>query len=113
MIKLKEIELDPIELLLLLPQLLKQGFEENSMSKILLALFIVVILIGVGIYLAQKSLELFASFLEIFKKLGRPIVSGRDQKLAIRRRQQFCGVLRSDLDAIAKAENWNDQWFAE
>ncbi len=31
----------------------------------------------------------------------------------LRRRQQFCKVLRGDIERLNKAENWNDQFFAD
>ncbi|MBS4099234.1 MAG: NACHT domain-containing protein, partial [Sulfuricella sp.] len=67
----------------------------------------------VSLEFIKKILESLASSVGNLNKLGLFLVSGQDLKLAVRRRQQFCGVLRSDLDAIAKAENWNDQWFTD
>ena len=112
MIKLKEIEIDPVNLLMQLTQQLLSLTGDN-ISFIGILLIISIILIGgwIALQILNKILETLTSVIESLKKLGLSYMSGRDKKLAERRRQQFCVVLRSDMDSIAKAENWNDQYL--
>lgn len=81
----------------------------NLPSALLWIVGVVVFLVGV-----TKLSEIIAAMLESLKKIGfRYSFTNAEQKLVNRLSQQFCLVLRSDLDAIAKAENWNDQWFTD
>lgn len=106
-------ELDPIGMLSELYGSLSASDHENFANEILPLLGILMGCIWLALLALEKVAKVLASFVESLGKLGLPLRSNQDQKLAIRRRQQFCGVLRSDLDAIAKAENWNDQWFTD
>ena len=58
-------------------------------------------------------LEQFVAVVLQLKKLKGSQDGDAARRVSMRRRQQFCTVLRSDLDVIAKAENWNDQWFTD
>ncbi len=67
------------------------------------------ILIRILKYVLNEIIELH----DKWTKLGLPVAISAEKKAKIRQRQQFCGVLRSDLASIAKAENWNDQFFTD
>jgi len=54
--------------------------------------------------------------LNLTDKLQRLGITARwstERRVEIRRRQQFCTMLASDLATLAKSENWNDQYFAD
>ncbi|MGJ7249537.1 NACHT domain-containing protein [Morganella morganii] len=53
------------------------------------------------------------TFIEIYKKNGFPVWINKKNKIIVRRRKQFCSVLDADLSYLAKAENWNDQYFTD
>jgi len=61
----------------------------------------------------EKCLSSIAKVAESWQKLGFPLSKTPEQKAALRNKHQFCKVLVSDLGTIAKAENWNDQWFTD
>lgn len=101
-----------IELYNLIQSLWKAG-DGNQFVLFVLALVMVSTSMWLVLEGLKKLLEVIVSIIESLKKLGLSYISNQDQKLLVRRRQQFCSVLRSDLDAIAKSENWNDQWFTD
>ncbi|KAF3998513.1 NACHT domain-containing protein [Glaciimonas immobilis] len=74
------------------------------------------ILLVVG-YLFFKALttaiEGLIKLSEAYKNSSLALVIGTEKKRNIRRRQQFCSVLDADLAYMAKAENWNDQYFTD
>jgi NACHT domain len=106
-------ELNPIKILNDLLELLAKSGNKGIANEIVPRLGILIIYVWLALEVLKKVLEMLASCVESLNKLGLHLKSNQDQKLATRRRQQFCNVLRSDLDAIAKAENWNDQWFTD
>jgi energy-coupling factor transporter ATP-binding protein EcfA2 len=88
-------------------------FSQNGIIFTLIIIGILVIAVWIVLKALKIALEIIVSIVDSLKKLGLTYLSSREKKLAARRRQQFCLVLRSDLDSIAKAENWNDQWFTD
>jgi hypothetical protein len=79
-----------------------------------LAVVLLACLIAYAVLLTLKqALELVAKIKEHSDGLGLNWFLSKDDKLRIRKRAQFCNVLKADLANIAKAENWNDQYFAE
>ncbi|WP_375767400.1 NACHT domain-containing protein [Archangium gephyra] len=58
-------------------------------------------------------MEWYIAIQESWKKAGLPVPMTAEQREAVRRRSQFCRVLRSDLDALNKTENWNDQFYTD
>ncbi|MDD1978515.1 NACHT domain-containing protein [Pseudomonas tussilaginis] len=58
-------------------------------------------------------LEHLIKLAEAYKSSGLPMLLSQDNKARVRRRKQFCGVLDADLSYLAKAENWNDQYFTD
>lgn len=58
-------------------------------------------------------IESFAKFIDSYKSSGLPLWLNKDNKLKVRKRKQFCAVLDADLAYLAKAENWNDQYFTD
>ncbi|WP_157198154.1 NACHT domain-containing NTPase [Methylomonas sp. DH-1] len=58
-------------------------------------------------------LEGGAKVIDAYKKSGLPLTFGKEKKAQIRRRQNFCKVINGDLLTLAKAENWNDQYFTD
>lgn len=83
----------------------------------IILIFVVVTVCGGGLYVIIRSLsgliERVARFLELYKSSGLPIWLNKDNKIRVRKRKQFCGVLDADLSYLAKAENWNDQYFTD
>lgn len=65
------------------------------------------------LWLIKFGLEWYVAILESWKKAGLPIPMTAAQREAVRRRSQFCRVLRSDLDALNKTESWNDQFYTD
>ena len=66
-----------------------------------------------AVYILRLVLEQAVKMQDSWKALGLPVTVSSGERTAIRRRQQFCRVLRSDLDTLAKSENWNDQFFTD
>lgn len=60
-----------------------------------------------------KVLEGLVKLIEAAKASGLPRFMKREDRIKVRRRSQFCGVLEADLANIAKAESWNDQYFTD
>ena len=82
----------------------------EGVFKFTLILIIVIALLAWAVgYLFDK----LAKALEAYKNSGLPVTFDRKKRVQVRRRAQFCNVLKSDLSTLAKAENWNDQWFTE
>lgn len=57
--------------------------------------------------------ENLAKFIESYKSSGLPLWQNKSNKNSIKKRKQFCAVLEADLSYLAKAENWNDQYFTD
>jgi hypothetical protein len=88
----------------------------NGDSKIvaLVAFFCLVLVAGaIALHFIRWVLDTAAAIVTSLAKLGLRLIGSTERKFAYRRRQQFCGALRSDLDSMAKLENWNDQWFTD
>ncbi|WP_038910348.1 NACHT domain-containing protein [Dickeya dadantii] len=83
---------------------------------LILALFIITIGGCIVIFLLKsfgEVIELLIKFIEIYKTSGLPVWLSKDNEKRVRRRKQFCAVLEADLAYLAKAENWNDQYFTD
>jgi len=74
---------------------------------------IFIITTSVALGLIKKALEWTVAIKDAWKKAGLPLPMTASQGESIRRRKQFCKVIRSDLDTLNKAENWNDQLFTD
>lgn len=61
----------------------------------------------------SKVLEFFLTTSQHLKRLGWWHELSPEQRNALRHRQQFAKVVRADLEALAKSENWNDQYFTD
>lgn len=83
----------------------------------LILILVTIIIFGVVLILSLKALgkviELLVKLIEIYKTSGLPIWLSKDNETRVRRRKQFCAVLEADLAYLAKAENWNDQYFTD
>jgi len=83
----------------------------------LILIFFVLVVAGVLVIIAFKALgsalEHLVKFVEAYKSSGLPMWLNPANKSRVRRRKQFCGVLDADLSYLAKAENWNDQYFTD
>jgi len=53
------------------------------------------------------------NFIVFYKNSGFPLFKSGSNKVEIRKRKQFCAVLDADSAYLAKAENWNDQYFTD
>ena len=75
------------------------------------------IAIGIISIVAFKTissvLESTVKLIEAYKSSGLPLWLSNDNKSKVRRRKQFSAVLDADLAYLAKAENWNDQYFTD
>ncbi|WLS79495.1 NACHT domain-containing protein [Erwinia pyri] len=82
---------------------------------ILISLFLIIITII--FIIAFKTLssvfESSAKLIDSYKSSGLPLWLNKDNKLKVKKRKQFCSVLDADLAYLAKAENWNDQYFTD
>lgn len=78
-------------------------------------IFVVVLLVVLTACLSAigKVLETLLKLVEAVKTSSLPRFMKREDRLKIRRREQFCSVLTADLTNITKAESWNDQWFTD
>lgn len=65
------------------------------------------------LWLLRNILDALGKIIETWKKLGFRVGILPEERAIIQRRLQFCKVLESDLTSLAKAENWNDQWFTD
>jgi energy-coupling factor transporter ATP-binding protein EcfA2 len=74
---------------------------------------IFILVLTLFLYVITGLAENLAKVLEAYKNSGLPITFSRKKKAQLLRRIQFCNVLAADLATLAKAENWNDQYFAE
>jgi hypothetical protein len=61
----------------------------------------------------KHLLEIVAKISKSCKTLGIKVRTSPKELARLRRRQQFCKVLGSDLATLAKAESWNDQFFTD
>ena len=91
----------------------RNGFSDDKLLKSVAFIVLVAICILAVLYTLKQVVELLAATIQGLKNIGFEFSSHKATKLELRRRQQFCAVLRADLDAMAKAENWNDQWFTD
>jgi hypothetical protein len=62
---------------------------------------------------AAKAFEVCIKVFDAYNNGPLKFVYGNEKKRILRRQQQFCSVLDTDLAAIAKAENWNDLYFTD
>lgn len=74
---------------------------------------IVLAVTSVFLWTLGTCLEGGAKIIDAYKKSGLPLTFGKEKKAQIRRRQNFCKVINGDLLTLAKAENWNDQYFTD
>ncbi len=80
---------------------------------LLIALVALGVLSTISFKALGKVIELLIKLVEVYKSSGLPMLLSQDNKSRVRRRKQFCGVLDADLSYLAKAENWNDQYFTD
>lgn len=74
---------------------------------------ILLAVISILLWTLGTCLEGGAKIIDAYKKSGLPLTFGKEKKAQIRRRQNFCKVINGDLLTLAKAENWNDQYFTD
>jgi NACHT domain len=74
---------------------------------------ILILTLSIFIHLVAVLAEKLAKLFEAYKSAGFPITFSSKTKAQLLRRRQFCNVLAADLATLAKAENWNDQYFAD
>lgn len=80
---------------------------------LLIGLVVLGVLFTISFKALGKVVELLIKLVEVYKSSGLPMLLSQDNKSRVRRRKQFCGVLDADLSYLAKAENWNDQYFTD
>lgn len=85
----------------------------TSLEGILARVLICVVVLYAIFRVVKHIIELVASLCENLRKIGWRISLSATEKANLRRRRQFASVLRSDLATLAKAENWNDQFFTD
>jgi len=114
MAKLSEFEVDFLSLLKEAVTTLEHVSKtEGVLPQILVGIVVIGICAWLALHVIGKLADLVVSLVENLQKLGFRFFSAHEKKMSMRRRQQFCAVLRSDLDSISKSENWNDQWFTD
>lgn len=78
---------------------------------------VVLIAIAASITVISKAftgiIENLIKLFGAYKSSGLPMWLNDANKSRVRRRKQFCSVLDADLAYLAKAENWNDQYFTD
>jgi hypothetical protein len=82
---------------------------EGLLARVLICVVVLYFIFRV----VKHIIELIASLCESLRKIGWRISLSATEKANLRRRRQFASVLRSDLATLAKAENWNDQFFTD
>lgn len=90
--------------------------DQDSWHWFLLIAITSIILVSVVIILIKSLCSLVEGLIKLadsYKSSGLPLWQNNGDKIKIRKRKQFCGVLDSDLSGLAKAENWNDQYFTD
>lgn len=92
---------------------LTSGIGWSTWDGILKWIIILVTVLSIFCWAIGYLLEKLAKALEAYKNSGLPVTFDHKKKAQIRRRRQFCNVLKSDLATLAKAENWNDQYFTD
>lgn len=111
------LEADKLKLLGRFWEWLVAGPNQGSLMSVLFWIFILIIILilsfAVLSWAVGTLLEGLAKVLDAYKKSGLPLTVGKEKKAQVRRRQQFCKVLNGDLLTLAKAENWNDQYFTD
>ncbi len=80
---------------------------------IVASIIILIFLFTMMIKALGVLIDKIVTFIEIYKKNGFPVWLNKKNKIIVRRRKQFCSVLDADLSYLAKAENWNDQYFTD
>lgn len=92
------------------------GAEQDLWHWIILLVTIVITVSISSIFLIKSLsvlIESFAKCIDSYKSSGLPLWQSKSNKISIRKRKQFCAVLEADLSYLAKAENWNDQYFTD
>ncbi len=85
----------------------------STPGALLARLVVGVLVIYVLLLITKHVVVLIAKLVESWKVIGLPVSVSPEELTHRRRRQQFCKVLYADLAVLAKAENWNDQYFAD
>jgi hypothetical protein len=89
----------------------------DSNWRIAFSIILLFALISVVLIFAIKSLtaaaEAISGLIDTAKESGFFSADRAETKNMVRKRKQFCSVLDADLSYIAKAENWNDQYFTD
>jgi hypothetical protein len=106
-------KLDTVSLLLAIWKWLLNFHEWNSWVGVLVRAAVAISVSLAVLRGIRWVLEQLASVGSHIKEVRTSFHTDDNKLLEVRQRQQFCTVLRSDLDVIAKAENWNDQWFTD
>ena len=65
------------------------------------------------LWLLSKYAEFTHKIISTFRTLPLFGALTSEERVQRRRRAQFCKVMRSDIEALNKTENWNDQHFTE
>src|SRR5438105_3193951 len=77
--------------------------EWNSVEGWLARIAVCVALFFGILWLVKRALEMFVQLSDAWKSAGFPTRMSREDRIEVRRRQQFANVLQSDLATIAKA----------
>lgn len=80
---------------------------------VLRSIVILLLAISAALFAVTALLRGTAKLLEALGSIGISIPSRKTTALERRLRRHFCKVLDSDLLTLARAESWNDHYFAE
>jgi len=110
------IEVEKIDLIKTIPSLIEwiRNFNEwQTTYGLLVAIFLCALAFAGIVFGVTKILSWIISLVEVVQKIGFSFSWSRNRRLEIKQRQNFCRVIRADLEQIAHSENWNDQWFTD
>ncbi|MFZ2642105.1 MAG: NACHT domain-containing protein [Verrucomicrobiia bacterium] len=85
----------------------------NTLEGLIARIVIWIVFVYLSLRLLYHLLETIAKIAEYWKSIGFEINRSPEKLARLRRCQQFCRVLASDLATLAKAESWNDQFFTD
>lgn len=79
----------------------------------MIAIIIAAVMTYVVAWGMSKFLLILAKIKDSSTTLGIFTSLSGNRRVELKLRQQFCRVMRADLEKIALGENWNDQWFTD
>lgn len=82
-------------------------------SSIISHFAVVLIAFFIAVWAIRTLLELLLSLRDALIKTGIWFSGSSSMREMVRRRQQFCRMIRGDIDQLNKREAWNDQFYTD